>query len=408
MGKDKPGFLTPKAIANRIKAKGMQKLRWYCQMCQKQCRDENGFKCHMMSESHQRQLLLFAENPDEYVDSFSKEFEEGYCELMKRRFGTKRVHSNIVYQEYIAIRDHVHMNSTMWETLTEFVKWLGREGKCVVDYTEKGWFVQYIDRDPETIRKQESQKAKEKMDMDDEERTSHFIQKQIERAAEMSKTAPTTAEYTELQREDEEQKVTFSMSAAKKEESTVKKIPVSENLFKKPAMKEPGEPSTSKQSSHKSASSSSSSEKKVGEKRKAKSALDEIMEVEERKKERTNRKDHWLSKDIVVKVVFKRLGDKYYKKKAYVKDVKDLFTGIVKMLDSGDVLKVDQTHLETVIPAIGKSVKVVNGAYRGEEATLESLDEKTFSCSIRLSQGLLKGRVLQGIQYEDISKLHTS
>ena len=31
-------------IANRIKSKGLQKLRWYCQMCQKQCRDENGFQ----------------------------------------------------------------------------------------------------------------------------------------------------------------------------------------------------------------------------------------------------------------------------------------------------------------------------------------------------------------------------
>lgn len=40
MGKEKAGFLTPKAIANRIKSKGLQKLRWYCQMCQKQCRDE--------------------------------------------------------------------------------------------------------------------------------------------------------------------------------------------------------------------------------------------------------------------------------------------------------------------------------------------------------------------------------
>lgn len=40
MGKAKGGFLTPKAIANRIKSKGLQKLRWYCQMCQKQCRDE--------------------------------------------------------------------------------------------------------------------------------------------------------------------------------------------------------------------------------------------------------------------------------------------------------------------------------------------------------------------------------
>jgi hypothetical protein len=33
--------------------------------------------------------------------------------------------------------------------------------------------------------------------------------------------------------------------------------------------------------------------------------------------------------------------------------VKELFTGIVKMVNSGDVLKIDQTHLETVIPAIG-------------------------------------------------------
>ena len=42
MGKN-GGFLTPKAISNRIKAKGLQKLRWYCQSCQKQCRDEVSF-----------------------------------------------------------------------------------------------------------------------------------------------------------------------------------------------------------------------------------------------------------------------------------------------------------------------------------------------------------------------------
>ena len=58
MGKEKNGFLTPKAIANRIKAKGLQKLRWYCQMCEKQCRDENGFKCHCASEGHQRMMQV--------------------------------------------------------------------------------------------------------------------------------------------------------------------------------------------------------------------------------------------------------------------------------------------------------------------------------------------------------------
>ncbi len=58
-----------------------------------------------------------------------REFYETFIELLRRRFGTKRVQANNVYQEYISDRDHVHMNSTQWETLTDFVKWLGREGK---------------------------------------------------------------------------------------------------------------------------------------------------------------------------------------------------------------------------------------------------------------------------------------
>lgn len=398
MGKEKAGFLTPKAIANRIKAKGLQKLRWYCQMCQKQCRDENGFKCHMMSESHQRQLLLFAENPDEYVDTFSKDFMDGYLELLQRRFGTKRVHCNIVYQEYIAERNHTHMNATQWETLTEFVKWLGKEGHCEVDYTEKGWFVKYIDRDPETIRRQEQARAKERMDMDDNERMAKLIQEQVERGAKMEKNVK-DSEYTELVRESEDEKVVLSLGGAKKQE-TARPLPV-ENPFKKPAAKDENpfsadKPSTSKESG--------GAKPKVGEKRK--SALDEIMEFEEKKKEKMNRKDYWLHEDIVVKVISKKLGEKYYKKKGYVKAVEDVYGGIIKMLDSGDKIKVDQSHLETVIPATGKTVLIVNGAYRGQTATLESIHEKKFCCTVSLNMGPLKGRVLDNIPYEDVCKLY--
>jgi len=128
MGKDKGGFLTPKAIANRIKSKGLQKLRWYCQMCQKQCRDENGFKCHCMSESHQRQLLLAGENPASFNNYFSDEFRKDFLQLLKTRFGTKRVQNNVVYNEYISFKEHIHMNATKWETLSGFTQWLGREG----------------------------------------------------------------------------------------------------------------------------------------------------------------------------------------------------------------------------------------------------------------------------------------
>lgn len=41
-------------------------------------------------------------------------------------------------------------------------------------------------------------------------------------------------------------------------------------------------------------------------------------QMEERKKKQSVRTDHWLQPNIVVKVVTKRLGEKYHKKKAVV------------------------------------------------------------------------------------------
>jgi DNA/RNA-binding protein KIN17 len=46
------------------------------------------------------------------------------------------------------------MNSTIWTTLTGFIKYLGKTGKCTVDETEKGWYMAYINRDPEVIARQ--------------------------------------------------------------------------------------------------------------------------------------------------------------------------------------------------------------------------------------------------------------
>ncbi len=67
-------------------------------------------------------------------------------ELLRRRYGTRRVNANQVYQEYISQKDHLHMNATKWLSLTGFVKYLGKQGICIVDETEKGWFVTWVDR----------------------------------------------------------------------------------------------------------------------------------------------------------------------------------------------------------------------------------------------------------------------
>ncbi len=89
-----------------------------------------------------------------------------------------------VYNEYITDRHHVHMNSTKWLTLTEFVKYLGKTGEpstaalraalsaalrcgsvfaipaagslpagqCKVDETEKGWFITLIHKARRPVR----------------------------------------------------------------------------------------------------------------------------------------------------------------------------------------------------------------------------------------------------------------
>jgi DNA/RNA-binding protein KIN17 len=76
------------------------------------------------------------------------------------------------------------------------------------------------------------------------------------------------------------------------------------------------------------------------------------------------------------------------------------------MLGSGTKVRLDQAHLETVIPAVGRRVKIVNGAYRGSEANMKGLNEKSFSVSLEIASGVLKGRHLDNIAYEDVSKLH--
>lgn len=386
MGKAEKG--TPKDLANRMKAKGLQKLRWYCQMCQKQCRDENGFKCHTMSESHQRQLLLFAEDPDKYLDSFSEDFYKDYLNLLKRRFGTKRVPANNVYQEYIQDRSHTHMNATQWETLTEFVKWLGREGHCIVDETEKGWYVAYIDRDPETILRQEKLARKEKNEMDAEERRQAFIDKQIEIGLQKAKAQP-EAIYTDLKRDDENPiKLNLAISTA------AKAVPTSSGLAAINA---------------KLKSKPESVSCKPKEASKKRSALEEIMEEEKRRKvpkfqeEPKVNDDTWLTENIIIKVVTKSLGDKFYKKKGVIYGVVSEYVAKVKMLECNTKLKLDQAHLETVVPSVGRKVLVLGGPHKGNTATLNSLQLDKFSAKLCLDGS---DTVVKGVPYEHFSKLH--
>jgi len=174
---------TPKAIANQQKSKGLQRLRWYCQVCEKQCRDENGFKCHVQSEAHVRQMLIVGESPARYVANFSRQFMGDFLQLLRTTHGEKRVHANHFYaSQYISNKSHVHMNSTRWKTLTEFITFLGHEGICRVENTEKGWFISWIDNSPEALKKRDANLKRERLEKGEADREDRLLQEQIERA----------------------------------------------------------------------------------------------------------------------------------------------------------------------------------------------------------------------------------
>ncbi|KAG2313834.1 hypothetical protein Bca4012_064470 [Brassica carinata] len=401
MGKN--DFLTPKAIANRMKAKGLQKLRWYCQMCQKQCRDENGFKCHCMSESHQRQMQVFGQNPNRVLQGYSEEFEKTFLDLMRRSHRFSRIAATVVYNEYINDRHHVHMNSTEWATLTEFIKYLGKTGKCKVEETPKGWFITYIDRDSETIFKERLKNKRVKSDLAEEEKKEREIRKQIERAKEKEGEGSNSGKDDDDDDDGEEKK-------KKKDEDLGLKSCVKVGFSLGGGVKQVAESSSSSKRVFEEEENEREEEKKRRKggdlDKERRSALDELMKEEERKKERMNRKPYWLFQGIVVKVMSKALDDKgYYKHKGVVRKVIDNYVGEIEMIDSKHVLRVDQEELETVIPQIGGLVKIVNGAYRASVAKLLGVDTEKFCAKVQIEKGVYEGRVIKSIEYEDICKL---
>ena len=107
------------------------------------------------------------------------------------------------------------MNATKWNSLTEYGKYLGREGICRVEEGDKGLEIAWIDNSPEALRRQDAIRKKERQDKGDEEREQRLIREQVERArrdAEEKQDAGADEEARVLQREDGE-KIKLSFGA---------------------------------------------------------------------------------------------------------------------------------------------------------------------------------------------------
>uniref|UniRef100_A0A3B0N004 Domain of Kin17 curved DNA-binding protein, putative n=1 Tax=Theileria annulata TaxID=5874 RepID=A0A3B0N004_THEAN len=374
---------THKWLANKMKSKGLQKLKWYCQMCEKQCRDENGFKCHRLSEGHQRMMQVFCQNSGRFMDGFSRTFENEFMKLMRTRYCKTKILANSVYQELISDKQHVHMNATIWVTLSEFVLYLGRSGKCKVEHTPKGWYIEYIDQ--EKLKREEDERAKMKREITLEQMHQRLIQKLVDEARE-SGAFDREEEYTPLMKDPDQKIIINTNITTTNTEEPNKGVNVFKQFYRKnKSLNEKQEPATSKTE---------------GSKRK--SELESIMESNKRFKESHYDKplnkngttqETWLCNDILVKIILKT--HEMYKQKFKVVKV----SNNTATLDTGNgTLQIQDKYLETVLPGVNGRVKVLSGRNRGLVGTLVSADPDSLKAKVSVQGNLME------LTYDDISQ----
>jgi DNA/RNA-binding protein KIN17 len=395
-----------------------------------------------------RQVSLFSQNANAFLDEYSSAFEKAFMELVRRRWRFKDILAKKAYNEYIQDKEHVHMNATRWITMTDFVNHLGKTGLCDVRESEEGMVIRYIDRDPQREAKQAAMREREKEELEQREIERKRLMKQVKAMDSQTSNSnelsvepvnPSSSDSASSQSSTPSGPISFSFNIAKPSSSAtftsnsqsnesnapstdvkspeLDPLPPSNNMDKKRRLdddihREDTEP-IAKRSKLAPTAEPSAPVSKIAVQSKltaskipssSSNSLDSIMHEQEKRRELEGRKDHWLHPNIVVKILNKDLGQgQYYKQKGTVLSVEETYVAKIR-LESGTVLKVDQDDLETVLPAIHAHVLIVNGAYRGETAVLQSINQDKFNANVSILAGAARGRVVTKA-YEDICKI---
>jgi len=349
--------------------------------------------------------------------------------------------ANNVYQEVIQDKEHVHMNATKWATLTDFVQYLGKMGKCVVEETERGWYVTFIERDPEILAQQENYKRRVEAEKREERKVAKRMEMQRIEAAKLMDRAGVgvNVEASNLDRTSDDAPIALKLGggngaekAKKKKKASVfgndgdddedsereeerllaemnKPIQKAEAIMKEleTNRKRKRNPTEEQQRGihlHSNDNNNDSRKKEKNSntsKSNSKNDSDGLEDI---------RKKHWIRKDILTRIISKKVKKgQYYKRKCIVNKVYDKYIAKVEILDSGpgaddggDIFEIDQDDLETVVPKVGKHVIILNGRGRGMVAELMSVDEKKCRGTLQL---LDSDVILKKVDYNDFSKV---
>ena len=147
MPKYEPG--TAAFASNQMRKSHKTKIRWYCGLCHVPCKDENGFKCHLSSETH----LLKEQAVDESLRTFKltkndREFRKKFIDLIVAKHFGQTVFAHEIYRElYPLDRPQNIMKATCWETLGTFIAQLRKEGRIEANKGVKGWQIRIANND---------------------------------------------------------------------------------------------------------------------------------------------------------------------------------------------------------------------------------------------------------------------
>lgn len=178
-------------------------------------------------------MQVVGEDPRKFIEGYSKDFQRDFVQLLRVAHSEKFVGVNRFYNEYIRDKEHIHMNATKWQSLTEFVKHLGREGIVNVKEDEKdGVMIAWRDTSIEALRKREDVKAKEAAEMKNGAGEDKMLEKMARRARQEAEAKAKLAEANKVEKKEPElpsppadaKNSSSSEAETKDEESTVGEI----------------------------------------------------------------------------------------------------------------------------------------------------------------------------------------
>jgi len=329
------------------------------------------------------------------------------------------------------------MNATKWTTLSDFIQYLGKTGKCKVENDpERGWYVQFIERDPTILAQQENYQRRVDGEQREEERMKKAMERQRKEAAilldKMGVGLDIQASSLKAGSDGNIKQVqpvgfSFSNKISDKKKKTNNCVPVKRMKLIFSSDNDVSEECNKNNVTEEIVSQIQQESKKSSPDRKRKcitnadDAEDKLVKTiktikktpwDSRNKDsveqklgliRDVRKNHWIRIGILVRVISKgqiclskiingtSLTTKktksntkeFYRRKGKIIEVEGKYNAIVEILDSGpyirdggDIITVDQDSLETVIPKVGKKVLIVNGCGRGLYAELIDVDKQ--------------------------------